>query len=166
MKTLDKQKQALAALERVADVLEKCGGRGGKPGPCPTGGTGGTHPAVHSVKAHEASEKAHAASKMIPDHIVSGFSKVSYSPSKGAITALHHSENAHKAMREDGVLLGHGETTKKDHKAASEHHGKAADEHEKVAAAYKKDFPSASRAHSKAAYSHRYAAVAHHFHQA
>lgn len=122
MKTTTKTK-VLKALDKIQGIVEKCGGRGGTPGPCPIGnkpsGGGGGHSekmravAPHAQKARALSEKAHIASMQAPEV---GHSRKA---AKQALDASKLAVNSGKVNQSDAASA----------KAAFQNHRKAAEYH-------------------------------------
>lgn len=145
--------RVISKLNEIKTIIEKCGGAGGTPGPCPTGGgVVMTHEVAHaaSTSAHSASVKASGKSGDGYKHARAAL-KASTSKNHSQ-TAAHHLSAArfHTSMAEQHSqkaeeLKMHGEgggalrkeimknmNAAKHHEAASSAHREAVEAHKKL----------------------------------
>ncbi len=138
MKTETKQK-LIPVLKAVSALLEKCGGPGGTPGPCPTGHAkpgGGEKPGGVSVSATEkavsSSNPAFAASKKLNPGSAIGDPSWTGSSAYHANQSTMASSKITAGLKHETDVKGlrdRHENAEKAHRSAEKHHQDAAEYH-------------------------------------
>lgn len=129
------KQRALEVLDKIGGLLEKCGGPGGTPGPCPTGGGDS-----HSVAAHAVTRKAHDITSKVGSQTQKKRAGEANEYSKQAKKAAE-SGNFADAMRKHNLAFASHEYLRQSHgkdghKEASKAHEDAAKAHDKAAEHY------------------------------
>ena len=152
MKTSTKKRVA-SVLDKIVTIL-KCGGPGGTPGPCPTGGQSSKE---ISKKAHEKSVNAHAETEAVANYYKKSGQQLPY----GVSVLLQKSQSAKTIS--GGSTKPH-EGGFRDHEQVYLYHKAARDVHAEVSKAHK-SFGTADKEersfHQNASKEHKAASEAH-----